>query len=97
MDGTVKVSSEGLERLGSALTDAGEEYKNYLLRLTALIEQITSGDIQGNPANELLDKYREKENSLKGLAQTIDDAQEYMGIKKADFTTMLEGLMEGMR
>lgn len=97
MDGTVKVSSEGLERLGNALTDAGEEYKNYLLRLTALIEQITSGDIQGNPANELLAKYREKENSLKGLAQTIDDAQEYMGIKKVDFTTMLEGLMEGMR
>ena len=50
----IRVEEEGLNSLRSALADAGESYKTNLAKLTNLINEITSGDIQGDPANDLL-------------------------------------------
>ena len=49
----IHVDEEALKTLKNALETAGQEYKSNLARLTNLIEEITSGDIQGDPANDL--------------------------------------------
>ena len=96
-DGIIHVDEEALADLRDALADAGENYKRDLARLTALIQEITSGDIQGDPANDLLAKYNAKEDTFKRLANTIDEAQEYMGIKTQSFGSMIGDLSSGMK
>lgn len=95
--GTIHVDEAALADLRDALTTAGEDYKSDLARLTALIQEITSGDIQGDPANDLLAKYNAKEDTFKRLANTIDEAQEYMGIQTQKFGSMISDLQSGMK
>lgn len=97
MQGTIHVDESALSDLRTALETAGEDYKRDLARLQNLINEITSGDIQGDPATDLLNKFQAKEATFKALAQTIDEAEEYMGIKKATFTSMISDLSAGMR
>lgn len=97
MAGTIHVDEAALTDLRDALATAGEEYKSNLARLTALIQEITSGDIQGDPANDLLAKFNAKEETFKKLAQTIDEAQEYMGIQTQKFGSMISDLSSGMK
>ena len=65
--GTIHVDEAALADLRDALATAGEDYKSDLARLTALIQEITSGDIQGDPANDLLAKFNAKEETFKRL------------------------------
>ena len=95
--GTIHVDEAALADLRDALATAGEDYKSDLARLTALIQEITSGDIQGDPANDLLAKYNAKEDTFKRLADTIDEAQEYMGIQSTKFDSMISNLQSGMK
>ena len=95
--GTIHVDEAALTDLREALTTAGEDYKSNLARLTALIQEITSGDIQGDPANDLLAKFNAKEDTFKRLANTIDEAQEYMGIQTQKFSSMIGDLASGMK
>ena len=95
--GTIHVDEAALADLRDALATAGEDYKSDLARLTALIQEITSGDIQGDPANDLLAKYNAKEDTFKRLADTIDEAQEYMGIQFQKFGSMISDLQSGMK
>lgn len=92
----IHVEESALNDLRNALETAGEDYKNKLARLQNLINEITSGDIQGDPANDLLAKFQAKEDVFKGLAQTIDDAEEYMGMQKTNFNSLIEGLSSSM-
>ncbi len=92
----IHVEESALNDLRNALETAGEDYKNKLVRLQNLINEITSGDIQGDPANDLLTKFQAKEDVFKGLAQTIDDAEEYMGMQKTNFNSLIEGLSSSM-
>ena len=92
----IHVEESALNDLRNALETAGEDYKNKLARLQNLINEITSGDIQGDPANVLLTKFQAKEDVFKGLAQTIDDAEEYMGMQKTNFNNLIEGLSSSM-
>lgn len=92
----IQVDEEALNRLKNALADAGEKYKNNLSKLNNLINEITSGDIQGEPANDLLAKYREKQDIFEGLKNTIDEAGEYMGIQTTKFNNLIGDLSQGM-
>ncbi len=94
---SIHVEEAALQELRDSLASAGEDYKASLARLTALIEEITSGDIQGDPATDLLNKYNAKKESLQGLATTIDEAQEYMGIQTTKFGSMIGDLTSGMK
>lgn len=87
--GQIKVDEQSLKQLRNALETAGEEYKHNLAKLTSLMDQITNGDIKGNPADELLNKYRAKEAMFKGVATTIDEAEEYVGLKNKKFSDMI--------
>ena len=85
----IKASEEGINKLRSALEDQGENYKENLVKLTNLINDIVSGDIQGDPADNLVKKFVEKREMFNNIAQTIDEAEEYMGLKKTKFGDML--------
>lgn len=90
----IHVEEEALVELRSALEGAGERYKENLARLTNLIGEITNGDIQGDPATDLLNKYQAKEEAFNALAEEIDKAEEYAGAKGKSFTAMVDELKE---
>ena len=93
----VHVNDERLHELENAFETSGQDYKAKLASLTILIEEITSGDIQGDPANDLLSKYQAKQDVFNGLLHTIEDAENYMGIKGKKFDGMLSDLKSTMK
>ena len=93
----IHVDEEALNYLKNALQTAGENYRNNLSRLTNLINQITSGSIKGDPADDLLAKYEAKRDFFNKVQDTIDEAEEYMGIKKGTFGNMIGDLKSGMK
>lgn len=94
--GMIWVDEESLNKLKNALENAGVDYKNNLTKLENLINEITSGDIQGDPANDLLKKYQEKKEMFEGLRRTIDDAGQYVGAQTGKFNDMIGELQQGM-
>ena len=95
--GQIHVDEAALTDLRDALATAGEDYKSDLARLTALIQEITSGDIQGDPANDLLQKYQAKQDTFNKLTQTIEEAEGYMGLQTTKFGNMIGDLKSGMK
>ena len=93
----IHVEEASLNDLKNALATAGESYKSNLSRLNNLINEITSGDIQGDPANDLLQKYQSKEATLTKLAETIDEAAGYVGLQTTKFSDMIGELKSGMK
>lgn len=93
----IHVDETALNNLKNALETAGQEYKSNLARLTNLIEEITSGDIQGDPATDLLTKFQAKQDTLNRLAQTIEEAEGYMGLQTTKFGTMIGDLKATMK
>lgn len=97
MSTTIHVEDEALNALREALETAGQEYKSSLARLTNLIEEITSGDIQGDPATDLLNKYQAKQDTLNNITKTIEEAEGYMGLQTTKFGTLIDDLKSGMQ
>jgi len=93
----IHVDEASLNDLKNALSTAGESYKNNLARLVNLVNEITSGDIQGDPATDLLQKFQAKEPTFKKLAETIDEAEGYMGMQTTKFGNMIGDLKTGMK
>ena len=93
----IHVEESALKDLKNALEEAGARYKQNLARLTNLIEEITSGDIKGDPANDLLAKFQAKQDIFNKLTQTIEEAEGYMGIQTTKFGTMIGDLKAGMK
>ena len=89
MPSIIHVDEEALRTLKGALQEQGENYKKNLRRLQALVEEITSGDIQGDPATDLMQKYEEKKETFQKIADTIDEAEGYMGMRTTGFTDMV--------
>ena len=94
---SIHVDEAALNALKNALETAGQEYKQSLARLTSLIEEITSGDIQGDPANDLLQKFQAKQDTFNHLTQTIEEAEGYMGLQTTKFGNMIGDLKSGMK
>ena len=92
----IHVDEAALNSLKNALETAGQDYKTKLARLTNLIEEITSGDIPGDPAEDLLAKFRAKEDTFNKLTQTIEEAEGYMGMQTTKFGTMISDLKTDM-
>ena len=93
----IHVDEAALNSLKNALETAGQDYKSKLARLTSLIEEITRGDIQGDPADDLLAKFRAKEDTFNKLTQTIEEAEGYMGMQTTKFGTMISDLKTDMQ
>lgn len=93
----IYADEESLNRLRSALESTGESYKTNLDRLENLMNEITSGDIQGEPADDLLRKYQEKKEMFDGLKSTIEEAGQYVGVQTNRFNDMIGQLSDGMK
>ena len=93
----IKVDEESLNRLKNALQTAGESYKSNLAKLQSVMDEITSGDIQGTPATELLNKFKNKEEMFRNIEKSVNDAEEYTGVKSTKFANLIGDLSAGMR
>ena len=93
----IHVDEAALNSLKNALETAGQDYKTKFARLTNLIEEITNGDIQGDPADDLRAKYLAKEDTFNKLTQTIEEAEGYMGMQTTKFGTMITDLKADMK
>lgn len=93
----IHVDEAALNSLKQALGTAGERYKSNLARLTNLIEEITRGDIQGDPANDLLTKFQAKQEILNKITETIEEAESYTGTQTTKFTSMIGDLKSQMK
>lgn len=93
----IHVDEVALSKLRNALETAGKDYQRDYTRLKNLISEITSGDIQGDPATDLLEKFQAKEEIFEKISTTIDDAFEYMDIQKSSFSTLISDLKSTMK
>ena len=93
----IEASSESISGVEREIQAAAEGYKTSLKRLENLIGEITSGDIQGDPANDLLNKFQAKQETFSKLAKTLDEAEEFMGGQGTKFNNMIGDLSAGMR
>ena len=96
MADVIHVDEQALNSLRQALETAGQDYKEKYARLTNLIEEITSGDIQGDPAIDLLNKYQAKQDTFNKITQTIEEAEGYMGLQATKFASMIGDLKSSM-
>ncbi len=97
MGSKIHVEESELAALKKVLEDAGEQYKSNLARLTNLIDEITSGDIQGDVADDLKAKFEAKRSDFDALTKEIEKAQEYTGAKGTAFTQMVTDLKDTMK
>lgn len=95
--GRIHVDEASLARLREALATSGEEYKTQLVKLENLINTIVKGDIQGDPAQDLLQKFMAKKDIFEAIARIIDDAESYVGVKKTSFTDLISNLAQEMK
>lgn len=89
MNNTIRVDEIALDRLRNALRTAGENFKSNLSKLEFLVDEITSGDIQGDVATDFLNKFKSKEEVLKNIERTINDAENYTGEKISKFNDLV--------
>jgi len=94
---TISANSESLATITKAIGTAYDEYKYNLQRLRNLVEQITNGDITGTLATEFINKFRANEGTLNALEQTLDEANEYMGMQTTKFDQLMQDTKSGMR
>lgn len=96
-DSILYVDEASLALLKNAFKTAGDTYIENLNRLNNLIDDIVGGSISGDPATDFYNKYSAKADSLKQLRSTIEEGQEYMGIKSNKFTGLVDELSTDMR
>lgn len=95
--GRVHVEEAALVDLKNNFGTAGESYKANYIKLTNLISEITSGHIQGDPANELLQKYEEKKEAFEKVYEMINSTQEYVNGRTEQFVNDVDSLMKNMK
>lgn len=94
---TIVVSEGALNKLKNAIGTAGKDYKENLARLRALMEEITNGDIQGDLATDLMNKFQARKDDFDQIQRMIDDAEEYMGMKGTQFNATVSDIQSGTR
>lgn len=93
----IHVDEEELKILKTAIMTAGQDYKEYLVKLINLIDEITAGDIQGDLADDLKMKFEQKRTVFMNLKTVIEEAEGYMGLQVKKFGTMIEETKSSMK
>lgn len=96
-EGFIAVSTENLRNVENAVSTAGESYLRNFTRLTNLINEIVAGDIRGDAADDLLQKYQAKEVILKAIQKSLDEADECVRGKQAGFNQLMGNIKSGMK
>ena len=86
----IHVEQSELERLRDALETAGANYKLNLAKLKNLIDEITAGDIQGDVATDLRNKFIAKQDDFNSLTKSLEEAEHYTGAKGTSFVNMVK-------
>ena len=92
---TIVVSEGALNKLKNAIATAGKDYKENLAKLRALMDEITNGDIQGDLATELMNKFQARKDDFDQIQKMSDDAEDYMGMKGTQFNTTVSNIQSG--
>jgi len=92
----IHVEEDALNELKNALMTSGEEYERELARLTNLVDEITSGDIQGEAADDLKAKFEAKKDDFNKISSCLDETKELLGTRTTDFTTMMDDIKNEM-
>lgn len=95
--GQISVSDEVLANVIKPMTDAVENYMENYKKLTTLMNEITNGDITGDPAKQILSKYNAKEETFKNLYKSLEEANLYLQEQKNKFGTMMSSLESSFR
>ena len=95
--GRIHVEENALIELKNAFSTMGDNYKENYGKLTKLIEEITSGHIQGDPADELLKKYNDKKESFNKILELIEGTQVYLSGRTDQFIEDVTTLMTNMQ
>ena len=95
--GRIHVEENALIELKNAFSTMGDNYKENYDKLTKLIEDITSGHIQGDPADELLKKYNDKKDSFNKILELINETQGYLSGRTDQFIDEVSSLMRQMQ
>lgn len=93
----ISVSDEVLVNVIDSMTSATENYMENYKKLTNLMNEITNGDITGDPATQILEKYNQKEETFKNLYNSLETANEYMAEQKNKFGSMMSSLESSFR
>lgn len=97
MDGVIQADSQSLRELTEAFATAGKDYQKKLEELGQLIEDITNGDIQGDPATQLKSKYEEKVASFNELRDALKKAEDHMNDEEAEFRDVMRKLEQDIK
>ena len=93
----IKGSQEALEQVTKELEAAAADYKANYAKLQNLMGEITSGNIQGDLADDLLAKFEAKDDSFKAIQQSLDTAFDKMKMQTRDFINVMSDTQQGMR
>lgn len=88
----IHVDEGALNDLKNAFLNAGVDYKTNVAKMEHLVNQIVSGDFQGEAADLFLQKYQEKQDTFKGIIKTLEAAEDKMGLKTTKFNDMMSDI-----
>ena len=89
---TVHIDEVALTTLRNSLSTAGEEYLASYQKFSNLMDNIKKGTITGQPADRIYELYEAKRSTFDGVARTIEEAKNYMGMKNTQFGDMVHDL-----
>lgn len=86
----VKANEQDIKAIADELFQKADDYKANLTKLTNLVEEITNGDIQGDLATDLLNKFQAKEETFKKLESELIKAEDAMKAKNEELRRVVE-------
>jgi uncharacterized protein YukE len=86
----IHVEEDALNELKKGIATSGDQYERSLAKLDSLIEEIVSGDIQGEAADTFKAKYDSKKEDFNKLRNALEEAKRVLGLRTEDFTNMMD-------
>ena len=97
MSNRVSVDSQDLSALETSLETAGSEFVENYKKLVVIMEDITNGNIKGELATTILEKFENKKPDLDKLKEEIETAREYAKDKGAKLNAVTDSIVSLLR
>lgn len=86
----IHVEEDALNELKKGIATSGEQYERNLEKLDSIVEEIISGDIQGEVADTFKAKYDSKKDDFNKLKNALEEAKQVLGLRTEDFVNMMD-------
>lgn len=93
----LNINEDAFRQLQNNIETAADEYQTNYRRLANLMSEITRGDIQGEPADDLLKKFEEKKGDFEAISNEIDTILDYIKNKYDEFEITKSEVSGGFR